>query len=1360
MDSPSAPIESLRVLRSVPPSVPPQRMASATALDAENPWPGLASFTEDAHTLFFGRRKETDELVRLVRRNTVTVLFGQSGLGKSSLLCAGAFPVLRNSDYLPVRLRLDHAPSAPPLARQVIIALLDACAAAGADCRAASAGETLWEYFHRRDADIWSVSNQLLTPVLAFDQFEEIFTLGQASEEARDRGRTFLLELADLVENRIPAVLRPRFESGDLDLAQYYTDKPLCQVVLTLREDFLPELEGLKRSMRSIMQSRMRVCRLTGLQALEIVNKPAPQLLAEGVAERIVEFVSGARAGSTERLAEIEVEPALLSVICRELNVRRQARGDATITLDLVSGNRREILVDFYTRSLADLPEEMRLFIEDRLLTTSGYRDNLALESALEFPGVSRLHIDTLVARRLLRIEERLGVHRVELTHDVLADVIRHSRDERLQRAALAVTRRRMWRARIIAAVLMVLLAGASWFGWSTVRGRAADARRAAEQLAEESRHAEQLRRDDARLADEQRRAAAVLASQTNIVLASKLVEQGRTADALAYFVHAAELDPSNSLLAPRIMGALASRSFLLPNRPPLPLPSAAGVGRITADGSRVVFPGNDGAVRVISLADWKLEKEFRLPAKVPLTGLEVADENPSLFAVSRADGVIQVHDLATGEPRSPELRRPGQSQSVSGGRIALSGDGRYVAAGDRIRAFVWDTQSGQIVATLRNNQSNRFGYSISAGNRFIISLPAKDTVGLNSPRDGTELRRIPLGPNRPFIGSGFSPDGRKLVVALNSPSAVRVYDLDRFTWVGDEIKFDHIGRLTFSRDSRRYAIASEDGRVLVADLATGEAVSRLQHPNGRAFTLGLNADGTALLSSGTDGFMRIWNTDTGRIRAESTLQRNHVTPALLTPDGRSVLMFTNDPVAVFHLEIGRTPLEPLVLPRSNRTVANVAFLDGAPATRLLWMLADRAKIIDVSTGENTAELPYPLPLRQPNMSRGFGAPDIVRIGQRLIVRAQDGRWHSWQLDQDGFSNDVTLKTRSLQDDIAAMNSQGTFLATGTNRPLFEVLSGLTGEVLHRLEAGAGNKRISEDGRFVLHGAKDGRLIVRELETGKEAKITGALPTLRPDMRRIYTTAGQIGKVSVFDGISGRLVRGMVPHRDHVRGFSVSRDGKYFASYSLAGSVQICDGLTGLQVGPILQHNRPVSAVQFSPDGRRVLVGLTDGSARVFDVLTGAPITEILVGGADIAGGGGFSPNGNFVILKGRTGGAVRIWPVPHVSTHPVPSWLLKLATASAGRRLTEQGDMVNADDAFVRIEELRREVSALPHSSPYILWGRWLLSDPDRQTIGPGFKISPADARNLRSQYAAVAGVPVDEPVSPDDDPLWISEP
>ena len=42
-----------------------------------------------------------------------------------------------------------------------------------------------------------------------------------------------------------------------------------------------------------------------------------------------------------------------------------------TVAADLVTGNRREILTDFYERSVADLPADMRAFVEDKLTDLS-----------------------------------------------------------------------------------------------------------------------------------------------------------------------------------------------------------------------------------------------------------------------------------------------------------------------------------------------------------------------------------------------------------------------------------------------------------------------------------------------------------------------------------------------------------------------------------------------------------------------------------------------------------------------------------------------------------------------------------------------------------------------------------------------------------------------------------------------------------------------------------------------------------------------------------------------------------------------------------------------------------------------------
>src|SRR4051812_29416991 len=95
------------------------RLPSASGNSDDSPWPGLATFTEEQTALFHGRDEEIRDLTRRAERNALTVLFGQSGLGKSSLLQAGVFPRLRASGHWPIYVRLDHGPGAPTPTEQI-----------------------------------------------------------------------------------------------------------------------------------------------------------------------------------------------------------------------------------------------------------------------------------------------------------------------------------------------------------------------------------------------------------------------------------------------------------------------------------------------------------------------------------------------------------------------------------------------------------------------------------------------------------------------------------------------------------------------------------------------------------------------------------------------------------------------------------------------------------------------------------------------------------------------------------------------------------------------------------------------------------------------------------------------------------------------------------------------------------------------------------------------------------------------------------------------------------------------------------------------------------------------------------------
>jgi hypothetical protein len=171
------------------------------------PYVGLRAYAEADALIFCGREREAAELLRLVEADTVTILYGVSGVGKSSLLRAGLLPRLRPRDYLPVVVRLDHEETAPRPQQQVLSALHAAAAKSGVlDLPAPREDETLWEYFHHpARAEYWTADHRLLTPLLALDQFEEFFSLGQENAARRARGHSFRAELLDLLANRPPA---------------------------------------------------------------------------------------------------------------------------------------------------------------------------------------------------------------------------------------------------------------------------------------------------------------------------------------------------------------------------------------------------------------------------------------------------------------------------------------------------------------------------------------------------------------------------------------------------------------------------------------------------------------------------------------------------------------------------------------------------------------------------------------------------------------------------------------------------------------------------------------------------------------------------------------------------------------------------------------------------------------------------------------------------------------------------------------------------------------------------------------------------------------------------------------------------
>jgi WD40 repeat protein len=1303
---------------------------SSINVDSQNPWPGLASFTEESRAFFHGRDQEIAELARRVQRKLLTVLFGQSGLGKTSILRAGIVPRLRAEGYCPVYVRVDYGPEAPPPSEQIKQAVLRATADAGTWTKpeASVPGETLWEFLHHRDDVLRDATGRTLTPLIVFDQFEEIFTLGQSDEKGRDRANAFKEELADLVENRAPRAVEEKLEHDESIIERYDFARSDYRILISLREDYLPHLDTLKGRMPSITQNRMRLARMTGTQALEAVIKPGGALVTPEVARAIVEFVSGARGGSIERLAEIDVEPPLLSVICRELNDRRRSLGHAQITAEMVTGNRREILTDFYERSVADLPEPMRRFVEDKLLTKSGFRDNLALETALEEPGVTKPLIDTLVSRRLLRIEDRLGTQRVELTHDVLADVVRASRDARQQRLALeeaaarerralAEAARRTHRMRFAIAGLVAVIIALSVGAVFGIR---------------------------------KQRLSAQQGSQSNVLLGTKLLDDGKIADGIAYLANAGLKDPINPIVAPRLLSTLTLHSYALPVGLPIMLPGRPAAVACSANGHRVYVLDEAGVIRTIDLATWRVEREFKFEQEIQHR-LEVARDELGLFAVTFVDHTIAVYDPRTGQPVGPRIALPAEYQR----RPRLSPDGRWIGVPDgNDTVGVWDVKTGKLVTIVNLRSGFDFapdgqritGYQDNGdGNSKTLSyaLPEGRLVG--------PAIRHDAGAGSPY-GRAYSHDGRRLFIRYSG--GARAYNVETGEPIGELIRILPIQRAIgeASPDGRLAAVAGTTPQVSVIDVNTGKlAYPPLEH-GGPVVSAAFSADGKVLFTNCVDGLFRLWDTETGRLLAVPIFQQEQQTAAVMLPRGREVVVVTNTGAA--HLfRLTREPASALVLPRHpEKTVMAIVSRDAD--AQVFWVGPDRARLIDMPSGREVGTFPFPQ--RSPRISMSSYANGLLGAGDRMTPVTEAGDARGWTLAENRVQRDVPFLPDPKTPGVSVYNAKGRFHAVSTDRSrgisLFDFETGKRVQTLKVSTAvGPGSTAIafSPDDTKIGYVDTAGKVHVCDIATGTELFVLrqdngAALTTVRfsLDGRHVFT-GDSWGAVQLWDVKSAKLVHSLRAHRFGVNRFDFSPDGSLYASLSTDGSLQVWDARTHARIGALLQQRATGGRGTFSPDNTRVTTPAASGNAQVHDVATGLALTDEYPHDGDTVGNVHFSMNGRFISTQSGGSalgmGVQRIWSTPPNSAGlRTPRWLLQLATICGGVRLSDEGKLVTAEDEFARLGGIRREIAALPETDAYGQWAKWFLSDDPNRPIAPGFTITPAEAKKLRAEFAA----------------------
>ncbi len=414
---------------------------------SRNRYPGTKPFSTGQELLFHGRDRELRDLFREVQLNSLCVLHGKSGLGKSSLLNAGLIPNLNKEGFWPIPIRIGvHSKSFPENTPLALTRLRLGGEAAGQKTDPELANvmppgeDSLW--YHLR---AWRELVKQSSPVLIFDQFEELFTHPPETVDA------FARELAELLQDRVPSRVERMLElnrslGADIPPA---LEKQLYQplnprVIFSIRSDRIHLLDRLASRLPDIQRNRYLLQPLSKEGARKAIVLPARE---EGDYDTApFSYQPDALQKIITKLADREgrVEGIQLQILCQSFEEKvRQSKGQLTSLAEADLGDLDALIGNYYQDRIAQLgspknQQAARRLIEEGLVVESDKaRTPMAEGQIREQYGVSPDLLQKLVDSHLLRREpSRLGEgYTYELSHDTLVEPVLEAKKERREQA-------------------------------------------------------------------------------------------------------------------------------------------------------------------------------------------------------------------------------------------------------------------------------------------------------------------------------------------------------------------------------------------------------------------------------------------------------------------------------------------------------------------------------------------------------------------------------------------------------------------------------------------------------------------------------------------------------------------------------------------------------------------------------------------------------------------------------------------------------------------------------------------------------------------------------------------------------------
>jgi RNA polymerase sigma factor (sigma-70 family) len=520
---------------------------------------------------------------------------------------------------------------------------------------------------------------------------------------------------------------------------------------------------------------------------------------------------------------------------------------------------------------------------------------------------------------------------------------------------------------------------------------------------------------------------------------------------------------------------------------------------------------------------------------------------------------------------------------------LALSADGKTLAAGANKNLLLWDVATGKLLSQTEVTNETIRQLLFTPDGKTLAIQDATDTILLWDTLGGKKRHEL-KGHKGPLARMALSPDGQTLASGSWQDGNIRLWDIA----AGKE-------KFHFPAHQKDVLILaySPDGKTLVSfGNSESNALADFFSPLVRTRTAGIC----------------FWDAATGKKLREAPLPPSASANSFAYfPDGKTMAVLDYESkIRVYDTQAGKLLREYDAPPRTMTQVLiaadgkTLATVWGGSNTLDLWD-ATRGKLLHPFAGH-----------RHPIFSLAFSADGATLFSTGGLRDEPVYQWRTDTGELRGQWGDKPKWPPGLPNRASrlALSPDGKLLAADSYDSAIRLWDAASGEEVRTCRGHTGaimSLAWSADSRTLLSSSfwDDPTIRLWDVDSGKQRHLIRVKQdrpgdvVLSPDGHCVAAGGFQGGLVRRWDATSGKELPALTTLQGMAYALAFSPDGSVLASGSLNGGIQLWDAKTGLPRHTWEARSAGVLKLAFGRDGRTLVSCHGDGKVRLWEIATG-----------------------------------------------------------------------------------------------------------------------------------------------------------